>query len=377
MDRLTNGYRILVLGGYGNFGKRICASLAQMNIHLIVAGRSLTKASEYCERLRTEYTGLKIEPAKIDINHPELANQLKGQNPNLVIHTCGPFQGQNYRVPKACLAIGAHYIDLADDRRFVCDIEQLNQEARNKGLLLVSGASSVPGLSSTVIDHFSREFTSLESIDYAIAPGNKLERGFATIKAILSYTGQSFESWKNGQWQQVYGWMDSSKIKLCQPVGTRRVANVNVPDLELFPTRYAPVQTVNFKAGLELGALHNAMAFMAWCAKNNLIKNWAPFTGFALSMSNRLSGLGTDIGGMVVKLTGTDLNSSQTKRTTWTLIAENGVGPYIPTIPAILLAKKLATGNLTTRGALPCMGLFSLDEFMGFAKDWGIYQHIT
>jgi short subunit dehydrogenase-like uncharacterized protein len=40
----------------------------------------------------------------------------------LVIHTAGPFQGQDYGVVAAAVAAaGAHYIDLADGRRFVCD----------------------------------------------------------------------------------------------------------------------------------------------------------------------------------------------------------------------------------------------------------------
>jgi len=34
----------------------------------------------------------------------------------------------------------------------------------------------------------------------------------------------------------------------------------------------------------------------------------------------------------------------------------------VPCTPAIFLARKLAAGSLVARGAMPCLGLFSLDE---------------
>jgi hypothetical protein len=47
---------------------------------------------------------------------------------------------------------------------------------------------------------------------------------------------------------------------------------------------------------------------------------------------------------------------------TWTLIAGHGDGAQVPCAAAIVLARKLAAGTLAARGAMPCLGLFSLDE---------------
>ena len=144
---------ILVLGGYGNFGKRICETLAkQSGICLIIAGRNLEKAKQLCEIFRTNNASAELKAIAIDILSEDFPQQLQTLKPFLVIHTSGPFQGQDYRVPLACINAGSHYIDLADDRRFVCDISKLNEQAKAKNLLVVSGASSVPGLSSIVID---------------------------------------------------------------------------------------------------------------------------------------------------------------------------------------------------------------------------------
>ncbi|ARU59538.1 saccharopine dehydrogenase [Oleiphilus messinensis] len=192
---------ILILGGYGNFGKRIVESLLDFTaVKLIIAGRSLEKASNLCRVCARQDPAALLEPAVLDINDVLFEEQLRKLNPFLIIHTGGPFQGQDYRVPQACINIGCHYIDLADDRRFVCDIGRLNTAAKEKGVLVVTGASFVPGLSATVVDHYVSKFQTLETIDYAIAPGNKAERGEATVRAILSYTGHPFQVFRSNSW---------------------------------------------------------------------------------------------------------------------------------------------------------------------------------
>lgn len=365
---------ILVLGGYGNFGKRISEFLSkQPNICLMIAGRSLEKANQLCEKFRAAHCLAEVKPVALDIFSEEFSQQVNALKPFLVIHTSGPFQGQDYRVPQACIDAGAHYIDLADDRRFVCDITKLDAQAKIKNLLFVSGASSVPGLSSTVIDHFSSEFSRINSIDIAIAPGNRAERGEATVKAILSYTGHAIKIFEHGEWINKFGWMSPRKIDFGNTVGKRLLANVDVPDLELFPARYSPVKTVNFQAGLELPYLHWSMVGMAWLAKKGIVKNWSPLVKPIVATSDWFLRLGSDIGGMMIKLNGADANQ-QPKEILWRLTAEHGVGPYIPTLSAIILAQQLIAGKHFTAAASPCLGLYSLADFDVHAKAWGIYH---
>lgn len=371
-------YKILLLGGYGNFGKRIAQTLAARadaaKLELLIAGRSRHKAEALCDDLRQNTQAI-IRAVQLDIQALDFKQQLMALAPQLSIHCCGPFQHQDYRVPKACIDAASHYIDLADDRRYVCDIEQLDAAARSAGVSIISGASSVPGLSSVVIDHFSGEFESLNTLEYAIAPGNRLERGRATIAAILSYTGKLFSNWQDGQWQHIYGWMDSIRHDFGGPVGVRPLANIDVPDLELFPKRYPQLHTLRFRAGLELGFMHDTMAAMAWLVKKGWVGNWQPCAGLCQHISQWFYPLGSDIGGMEVKLSGVD-HSGDIKIVTWSLVAEQGVGPHIPTIPALLVADKLISNCSLHRGASPCLGLFSLEEFTHFAAQWGIYSDL-
>ena len=46
------------------------------------------------------------------------------------------------------------------------------------------------------------------------------------------------------------------------------------------------------------------------------------------------------------------------------IIARSGHGAYIPCMPAILLARRLAKGEVSQRGASPCLDLIDLDTYI-------------
>ena len=73
---------ILILGGYGNFGKRISESLAkEANICLLIAGRSFEKANQLCDKLRAENCPAELKPVALDIFSEDFPQQLKTLNP--------------------------------------------------------------------------------------------------------------------------------------------------------------------------------------------------------------------------------------------------------------------------------------------------------
>lgn len=372
--------KVVVLGGYGNFGKRIVEHLSQIKgIHILIAGRNFIKAQTLAEQLKLHAVA-QLEPIALDINKNDFTTSLIALAPYLVIHTGGPFQEQSYLVPQACIDAKSHYIDLADDRRFVCDINQLNDAAKMNDVLVISGASSVPGLSSAIVEHYLPHFSELHCIDIAIAPGNKAERGEATVRAILSYTGHPFKVFRQGQWQDAFGWMDSRKQNFGDIIGKRWLANVDVPDLELFPQHYQVTNKVRFQAGLELSFLHLTMVGMAFLAKNGIIKNWQSLTKPIVKASNFFMFLGSDQGAMQVTMTGLNKNH-QLEKIKWTLYAPNGIGPYIPTLSTIIIAKKLITAKQNPiqkiskeTGAMPCMGHICLEDFFPYFDTLSIYH---
>jgi hypothetical protein len=220
-------HRVLVIGGYGFFGRRLVERLArQPGLHVIVAGRSAAQGQTLVQTLRRSAVS-ELSCATLDIHTPELERALQALAPDVVVHTCGPFQGQQYHVAEACIAAGAHYIDLADGREFVAGIGCLQKQALAAGLAVISGASSVPALSSTVADHLAQGFTRVETIDIGISPGNRTDRGLSTIQAILSYCGKPLPV--NGP-APAFGWIGSRRHVYPAPVGRRLLSPCDVPD---------------------------------------------------------------------------------------------------------------------------------------------------
>jgi hypothetical protein len=307
----------------------------------------------------------------LDIDEPDFPAQLTALAPDLVIHTCGPFQGRDYAVAIAALNAGAHYIDLADARAFVAGIDALDAKACEANRLVVSGASTVPGLSAAVIDRYRVEFAELTDIDIGVSPGNRAPRGIATVAAILSYVGRPLQMWKNGQWRNVLGWQGLRREHYPAPVGTRWLGNCDVPDLALFPPRYPGLKSLRFGAGLELGLLHVGLWLLSWPVRWRLLSPLDRWARELKRASEWFLAWGSDAGAMHVRLHGTAVDGTPLTLT-WILIAASGHGPQVPATAAIVLARKLADGQLPARGARPCLDLFSLDEFLAALENYDI-----
>lgn len=365
--------RVLVLGGYGVFGGRAAERLLRdETIEVIVAGRDIGKAAAKCEEL-SHLGPSRVEAASLDASTLE-ASDLQRLAIDIVINTVGPFQTQDYRVARAAIAAGAHYIDLADARRFVTGITKLEAEARAADVLVVSGASSVPALAAAVIDTYAPTVGRLESLTYGISPGNSFDPGEATVASILASVGKPFTTLRDGRMCIAYGWQPLYRHQT-PDTGTRWLGSCNVPDLDLFPQRYPNLITQRFFAGVEVKSFHGALWALSWLVRWRLLDGLERWAGLLISLKRRLRFLGGDRGLMFIRLESRDADGRPEAKQ-WTLVAFQGQGPYIPSIPAVILARALANGRLSRRGAMPCLGLMSLADFTAEVADLDIRQFI-
>lgn len=351
--------RVLIIGGYGNFGGYIARTLAaEAQIKLLIAGRSLDKAKHFIASLPGDSDA---EPVALDITG-DIGARLAEARPDIVIHTTGPFQKQTYAVVEACLTQRCHYLDLADARDFVVGIGRYDAAARDKNLLLVSGASSVPCLTAAVIDRYQKHFSSLEQVEYGISAAQQTNRGLATASAILSYVGKPFTFLSDGCPKVVYGWQDLRVEKYPQ-LGARLFGNCDIPDLALFPRRYPDLKTLRFSAGSEILIVHLGLWVLSWLVRLRAVSSLDRLSPRLLKLSFLFDRFGTGRSGFHMFLSGIDKDGTR-KTEKFFMIAGSGHGPYIPCTPAILLALGLANGRITARGAQPCLDLIDLDTYL-------------
>lgn len=349
---------VLVLGGYGFFGKRIAAELArQPGMRVLIAGRNLEKA-----RSAARILDLADDHAVVlDAHGADLSRRLGELGVDTVVHTAGPFQGQGYRVAEAAIAAGVNYIDLADGRDFVVNIGQLDEAARRARVTIVSGASSVPGLSSAVVDQYRGDFSSLETIRMGIGTGARTP-GLATVQGIFGYCGKPISRLENGSWTASYGWLDLKRHTFPAPVGRRWLGSCDIPDLDLFPKRYSTARTVTFHAGFASDLGHLVVWCLAKLVRLGVLNSMRMFAPLLTRLSTWIEPLVSDKGAMFVEMHGRDASGSPVTKI-WNLVVSNNHGPYVPCGASIALVKKLSTGGLPA-GAFPCMGLLTVDEYL-------------
>jgi len=290
-----------------------------------------------------------------------------------LIHTAGPFQGQGYDVARAAIKAGCHYLDLADGRAFVSGITRLDAEARAAGVSIVSGVSSLPALTSAVVDKYRGEFKRLDAIRIGITSGAVIP-GVATIRAVLGYCGKPFRTLENGAWITVHGWLDTTQHDFLKSVGVRRISRCDVPDLDLLPQRYPGVKTVSFHAGFASGTAHQLIERLAMLVKEGRLKSALPFARVLFTLGRWMQPVFSDRGAMFVKLEGLHDNGAP-YALTWNLVARENHGPNVPCAASIALANKIAAGARLPAGAMPCMGLLTVEELLAPLKGLSIREY--
>jgi hypothetical protein len=353
---------VSVLGGYGIFGGRIAEALVRdPGCRVRVVGRSFKIGANFAHRIGADFQHCDLD------DRDALVRAIDGSY--LVIHAAGPFQGNDYQVAEICLRSGACYLDLADARDFVAGIGRLDEEARRRGLLVASGVSSTPAITSALIADVASDFADIEEIHTALSPGNQNPRGVATIAAVLSYLGRRIRVWQCGRWILRPGWGDARRLQFPAPVGSRRVHNCEVPDLELFPALFG-AHTVRFSAGLELNLLNYLLSLCA------LPCRWFGFdftrrARFFYNVSLMLYPFGTTNGALAIWLRGKDARGQPIERRI--ALVTDFDGPATPSSAAVVLARKILHSGPPRTGAFPCVGCITLAEIVAHLRPLGVW----
>jgi NAD(P)-dependent dehydrogenase (short-subunit alcohol dehydrogenase family) len=349
--------RVLVLGGYGGFGGRIAQRLAAEGWEVLVAGRDLQRAEHFCAGRPN------LLPFCLD-RDADLAAQLARHKPFAVVDAAGPFQSAPYQVPRACMAAGCHYLDIADARDFVTGIGVLDAEARAAGIAIVSGASSVPALSGAVVSSLAEGMTRIRSVEIAISASSKATAGPSLTKAIVSYLGRPIRIWRGQRWTVRHGWQEMRRESFCvageESLDGRLVGLADVPDLKLLPGRLKGNPAVTFRAGAELALQNRALSAASGLVRTGWIKRPEALIPAVLWVQRLMARLGTARSGMIVRMFGMAGGRRVERR--WTLIANHGTGPEIPALAVPMLLRRILEGT-PGPGARDAGTLLELEDF--------------
>jgi len=346
--------RILVVGGTGGFGSTICRLLADDG-HEVTAASRRSKGDDFPKRMDHMTIGRK------DVQVSHLADF------DLVVDASGPFQGLGQHLMETAIAAGIHYVDIADDRRFVDAASLLDPKARAAGVCVVSGASSIPALSSAAALDLTRDMDAVRRIDVSISAGADAVFGPAVLHAMLAGAGRPVR-WRDGSSPAA---MSSPRtVAVLDPTDGSRVERgvlvCDSPDLTTMPSLLPGRPEIRFRAGSELSLHNRAMRIVSWCVRRRLVGSGAAFSALASTARRLTASRASGRSFMLIEAIGDVAGAHQ--RRTWSILATNGLGPTIPCLAVPAMVAAIDEGRIGT-GACSASGLLTTSEILSRLPD--------
>ncbi|MBC6980473.1 DUF4166 domain-containing protein [Caulobacter sp. 17J80-11] len=348
--------KLLILGGYGMFGGRLARLLAdEPRLTLVLAGRSRSKADAFAATLPSG--GARIETAVFD-RDGDVGAQLAALAPDMVVDASGPFQGYGeapYRVVEAALAVGCDYLDLADGSDFVLGIGRFDEVAGARGRFVLSGVSSCPLLTATVVRSLAHDMARVDRVVAGIAPSPFAKVGLNVVRAVIGYAGKPVPLVRDGRPALGTGWAESRRFVIRPPgrvpLKNMRFSLVDVPDLRVMPELWPEVREVWMGAGTLPESLHRVLNALAGLVRSGLAPSLAPLAPLANRVMNALR-WGEHRGGMFVEVAGAAADGRSITRS-WHLTAEGDDGPHIPSMGVEAIVRRMLDGKTPAVGARP------------------------
>lgn len=357
--------RVLVVGGYGVFGGRLARLLAdELRLTLLLAGRSEAKAEALCGSLDSRST---LVPWRFD-RDGDLDAQLAAAAPDLVVDASGPFQAYGerpWKLAQACIARGVPYLDLADGSDFVAGIAAFDAEARAQGVFVLSGVSTCPAITAAAVRRLADGWREVHSIAAGIAPTPWAGLGVSVVKAIAGYAGRPVPVLRHGKAGTGTALVSTLRQTIAPPgqipLRVQHFSLVDTPDLRVLPPLYPGLRDIWFGAGPTPEVLHRMLNGLARLVELGLIPTLSPFASLFHWAINRLR-WGEHRGGMFVAVAGLD-GKGQPVRRAWHLVAEGEDGPFIPSMAAEALIRRMLVGQRPMPGARAATAELELADF--------------
>lgn len=127
----TPRFNWMIYGANGYTGELIAREAVRRGLKPVLAGRSLSKIEPLARELGLEARGFALDDAS------EAARQLAGCG--VVLHCAGPFSVTAAPMMQACLAAGAHYLDITGEIAVFELGQSLDAQAKAAGVVLCSG----------------------------------------------------------------------------------------------------------------------------------------------------------------------------------------------------------------------------------------------
>lgn len=218
---ITSRSKIIVIGGYGHVGRKICTQLATyFPENVYAAGRNSQKANAFC----SSFNG-RIKPLQIDITR-EIDDSFF-EDVRLVI-VC--IDQKDSHFAKKCLKAGCHYIDISADYSYLQKVEKLHEVATEHQSTALLSVGLAPGITNVLSRWLCEQLKAVSKVEITVMLGLGDEHGQAAIEWTLHNMKQNYIRWVDGKLIDVKSFSDGKRVYFGEHYGWRTAYRFNFSD---------------------------------------------------------------------------------------------------------------------------------------------------
>ncbi|MEP0987112.1 saccharopine dehydrogenase NADP-binding domain-containing protein [Ekhidna sp.] len=218
--------KILVVGGYGDVGRRICLGLSEhYPDQVIAAGRSLEKARQFAAS-----TGGKVLARQIDI-----AGVVPNEELQDILLVIMVVDMPDAKFVHQCFEQCVHYIDITATYKLIEQIKDLNEMAIRHGATGIVSVGLDPGLSNLLAKHCVSYMEKVDHIDIHLLLGLGDNHGEASINWILDTIQRDYAILLNGRLTKVNSFRDGKQTQFPGGLGKHTTYSFNFSDQHVLP----------------------------------------------------------------------------------------------------------------------------------------------
>ncbi|WP_416148328.1 saccharopine dehydrogenase family protein [Salipaludibacillus sp. HK11] len=213
--------RIIVIGGYGHVGQKICHHLS--NIYpgsVYAAGRNKNKANKF-----SESTNGKVKPIYIDVTE-EIKDSFFEEVRLIIV--C--IDQDNTTFASQCLAKGIDYIDISASYSYLSKVEGLEETAKIHGARALLSVGLDPGLTNLLVSWVNEQLDTVERMDIFLMLGMGDKHGKAAISWTIENAKTNFTRMTRGKQVLEKSFEDGEKVNFGNEIGWRNVYRFNFAD---------------------------------------------------------------------------------------------------------------------------------------------------
>ena len=245
--------KIIVLGGAGDMGSRAVEELADADgiDQVTIADRNLDASRQIAARHQEKKT--KVDVKSIDANdHRGLVEAMRDYD--VAASALGPFYLFEAKLVRAAIEAGVNYTSICDDWLAADEvINQFSETAHSKGITVITGLGTSPGISNVGVGYFAQQMDKLCRADISVYMPLNAGGGEAVMAHTLFIMSGKIAVWRDRKRVMVPACREERVVEFPR-FGSIRVWNMGHGEPVTVPLFIPEIEEVNFFMGFGAGS---------------------------------------------------------------------------------------------------------------------------